>query len=122
MTVYDDVLAGKYDNTLRYPARPKKPAVLNKTGSQMTPEEIKTLGQVASEYALALEQHARESDAYNTERCQLEKQFKIDLLAEHGVTNHPKADAAYSMAWDRGHSSGYSEIALEFGELVDLLK
>jgi hypothetical protein len=48
--------------------------------------------------------------------------FKNDLFIEHGVTENPKANKAFEMAWDRGHSSGLEEVAREFEEIVELIK
>jgi len=59
--------------------------------------------------------------AYREETSRLEAQFKADLLAELGITKHPKADALYRMAWDRGHSCGFSEVVSEAEELAELL-
>jgi hypothetical protein len=50
---------------------------------------------------------------YREEEGRLAGLFHDDLLAELGLTDHPKADLLYSMAWERGHSSGYSEVANE---------
>jgi hypothetical protein len=52
----------------------------------------------------------------------LEAEFKADLFDEHGVTGHPKANRAFDLAWDRGHSAGYQEVANYFDDLADLLK
>jgi hypothetical protein len=38
------------------------------------------------------------------------------------LLDNPKAVKAFTIAWDRRHSGGYSEIANEFGELIDLIK
>ena len=51
-----------------------------------------------------------------------EDEFRKDLFEFHGVTNNPKADLAYSIAWSRGHSSGFTEVASVFGDIVELIK
>lgn len=48
--------------------------------------------------------------------------FMKDLLAAHGVSNDPKAPRAFSLAYEQGHSCGYSEVALVFADLVELIK
>jgi hypothetical protein len=63
-----------------------------------------------------------ESNKYSDARNKLEAEFKADLFDEHGVTGHPKANRAFDIAWDHGHSSGYSEVANYFDDLADLLK
>jgi len=49
-------------------------------------------------------------------------EFKADLLQAHGVTGNPKSDRAFSLAWEQGHSCGYSEVAIVFADLVELIK
>lgn len=47
--------------------------------------------------------------------------FSADAIAYCGLTGHPKAGMAFSMAYARGHSSGYSEVLQELEELAELL-
>jgi len=45
------------------------------------------------------------------------------MLAElYGVADHPKEPKLWSLAWEEGHSCGYSEVALKYDEFVDLMK
>lgn len=60
------------------------------------------------------EYHEEESRCYN--------QFKQDLFKEYNVTNNPKAEKCFNIAWERGHSSGYESVANEFDELVELIQ
>jgi hypothetical protein len=60
--------------------------------------------------------------AYNAESARLEGLFKAALFEEYGVTGHPKADKCYSLAWEHGHSAGFSEVANYFSEFVELIK
>lgn len=46
---------------------------------------------------------------------------KKDLFEEYGVTNNPKVEQAYSLAYAYGHSCGLNEIQNYFSELVDLI-
>lgn len=39
-----------------------------------------------------------------------EFEFKSALLEELGLTNDPKADELYELAWEEGHAYGYSEV------------
>jgi hypothetical protein len=63
-----------------------------------------------------------ETRKYRDLQNALEREFKADLFDEHGVTAHPKANRAFDIAWEHGHSSGYSEVANYFDDLADLLK
>jgi hypothetical protein len=60
-------------------------------------------------------------DKYREEENKIYCQFKKDLLEELGIADHPKAELLFNMAWDRGHSCGYSEVLIEAGELSELL-
>jgi hypothetical protein len=60
--------------------------------------------------------------AYGHETARLEAQFKHDMFVELGVVGHPKADKLYSIAWEMGHSAGYSEVLSYAWDMVDLIK
>lgn len=60
--------------------------------------------------------------AYGHETGRLEAQFKQDMFVELGIVGHPKADRLYSIAWEQGHSAGYSEILSYAWDMVDLIK
>lgn len=60
--------------------------------------------------------------AYQAESTRLQREFKHDLLEDHGVTNHPKAELCFKLAWEYGHDSGLKEIANCFDDFVDLIK
>lgn len=49
-------------------------------------------------------------------------EFKRDLFRYHAVTKNPKADKCFMIAWDLGHSSGFSDVAGYFDQLVELIK
>lgn len=51
-----------------------------------------------------------------------ENQFKTELFAEYGMTNHPKAEKCYNLAWENGHAHGFSEVAVHFAEYAELVK
>jgi hypothetical protein len=91
-TVRERIEAGVYENDLQYP-----------TGTATTTGK-----------------EARA--AYNAREAEISARFKRDLLGEHGVTSNSKADEVFRIAWDRGRSSGYGEVAGEFAELVGLIK
>lgn len=52
----------------------------------------------------------------------IKKAFKKDLLAVHEVTDNPKADKAFDLAWDYGHSYGAASVADYFVDMVELIK
>ncbi len=83
----------------------------------------------AKEYAEKLEQYESEmpsyksgKDAYYREEQLLLLEFKTDLFEKHGVTDNPKRENCYSIAWERGHSSGLGEVMNYFSDFVELIK
>lgn len=47
---------------------------------------------------------------------------KQKLEEKYGVVGHPKADRLYELAWEHGHSSGYSEVEIYYDDFVELVK
>ncbi len=61
-------------------------------------------------------------DAYREDNHRLYLQFKYDLEAEYGVEDNPKKDKLFEIAWEQGHSYGFTEVALHYAQLVELIK
>lgn len=51
-----------------------------------------------------------------------EEDFKTCLLRKHGVSDNPKANQAYALAWEYGHAHGYQEVEVYFSDIVQLIK
>jgi hypothetical protein len=49
-------------------------------------------------------------------------EFKDDLFLDEGVSDNPLKDDAYQMAWEDGHSAGFSEVRNCFYSLADLIR
>jgi len=58
---------------------------------------------------------------YRLKMLKINEDFQDALFEEYDVKNHPKREKMYSKAWERGHSSGYSQIESEFAEIVELM-
>ena len=48
--------------------------------------------------------------------------FREDLFKELGIENNPKRDELFGIAWEMGHSSGFSEVYYIATDLVRLIK
>lgn len=48
--------------------------------------------------------------------------FKLDLFEVFEVTNHPRAEHLFKLAWEHGHSHGFHEVLLHFEEMVLLIQ
>jgi len=89
----------KYENKVEYPERPSKPGLKNDN-----PEAYIAYAQWLKG---GKEEHAAKQRAYHDEDARLVDLFKKDLLAEYGLTNHPKADSIFNYCWQEGHFGGY---------------
>lgn len=107
----------KYNVTIPFPEKPWKPRVKpNPTIAALR------------KYADDLEQYEKEmvvyreaAQAYYAAQAQMRLQFKADVLQEHGLTGHPKADKVYDMAWQEGHADGYGNIERWVEDLAELV-
>lgn len=68
------------------------------------------------------ERGSKERLAHQAENDRLYEEFRRDMFEHYGVTGHPKVETAYRIAWEHGHSAGYSEVDSYFSELLELLK
>lgn len=59
--------------------------------------------------------------AYGAETSRLLELFKRDMFEDLGIADNPKRDKLFSIAWDKGHSAGLSEVYNEAQDLVDLI-
>lgn len=75
----------------------------------------------AEQYEEALTAYKQGILDWKMRRQQLMEQFKIKALKDVGLTNHPKADRAYALAWDRHSSDGLREVHAFLCELSDLI-
>lgn len=121
-TVYQLAAEGAYKTKLPYPARPKEPEILGKRARDLTPAEAASIPKAQTDFDQAKKDYEAARRAYNEDNGRLDALFRVHLELEHGMTGHPKADILYSKAYDRGHSSGQSETAIVYGDLVDLVK
>lgn len=90
--ILQNIKDGKYENDLVYP-----PA----RGGSNNPEDMKKWWQ---------------------EDNRLTELFKTDFLAEFGVTDNPKSELCYEIAWRDGHAEGLEAVYHEFEELVELIQ
>lgn len=61
-------------------------------------------------------------NVYGAEAARLEELFKQDLFEDFSISDNPKREKLYSIAYDKGHSYGYSEIYNVACDLVELIK
>ena len=106
-----------YINKLEYPRKPSKPTFC-----------IYFSSSEARHYAAELEKYEEEKkiynqkrDEYNEETHRLHELFKQDLFDEFDVTNNPKREKCFELAWSNGHACGLSEVYNYFSTFVELI-
>jgi hypothetical protein len=58
----------------------------------------------------------------HSDQQRLNDLFKHDLEVEHGVSDNPKRNKLFEIAWGEGHAYGFSEVASHYDTLVELIK
>lgn len=48
--------------------------------------------------------------------------FKEKLARDYNVVGHPKFERCFALAYQHGHSCGYSEVEIYFSDFVELIK
>jgi phosphomannomutase len=107
-----------YKNTMPYPSKPKKPHLNISHASQDVQQYFLALKKWESE----MEIYRKEVAAYQKTDADLYVKFMQDIFDDLGIANNPKRDRLFSIAWDMGHSAGYSEVYHYASELVDLIR
>ena len=100
--------------SLEYPATPQK-------RRKFDGESNKDYGAYLDTYEWDMATFNQRRKEYRDAEGRITGRFKQNLFESHGVQNNPKRDKVWNMAWDRGHSNGYNEVAAEFEQLVALI-
>lgn len=61
-------------------------------------------------------------EAYRQKQALIRQVFVWGLYYLSGVLDNPKACRAFNIAWQKGHSNGFAEVASEFDDLLPLFK
>ncbi len=102
-----------------YPTKPEKPYLKRDTETAAT---VREYADALAAWETSMVEYNRLKTIFYNKQSELEAKFKVDVLAEYGLTGHPKANAVFELAWDEGHSSGYSEVEIWVAKLAGLVK
>ncbi len=110
---------GYYDvtTTIKYPKPPNKPLL----PQEHTSEELKQYTNELEKYETKQEIYKHRLKTYNKLKVEKMQLFMKEALEECGLTGHPRADKAYSYAWEEGHSAGIAEVLSHLEEIADVL-
>ena len=107
--IYDVVRAGFFENHCEYPKRDIY-SVCEHCGSKYKDEKKEI-------------ERREKINAFHTEESRLYTMFKDALFLYHDLDgSQERVQKAFALAWDRGHPSGYHEVANVFEDLVDLIR
>lgn len=118
-SVYERACDKEYENKVEYPSQNPRPRV---PGPGHTVAEMMEYCNQLNRWNKEQEAYKAKREAYNAETNRQLERFEADLAKEHGVETHPKRGALWSKAWERGHSAGLTEVALDYEDLVELLQ
>lgn len=65
---------------------------------------------------------AENKKLYRDQMSECAKKFEDDLAEEFGVEDNPKKELLFSIAWEKGHANGLTEVYNEYAELYRLIK
>lgn len=114
--------ASRYKGSLPYPSPPKMHPVLLKHGSKLTMDEASQVPALVSAREQAMTDYAQAKVAYGAEQTAIRERFVNDIAVAFGVSDNPKKEKLFEVAWSLGHSSGYGEVWNYYAELVELIK
>lgn len=120
MKTIQEIYDGNLDQSIRtflnqvtFPETPVKPRGPIKGDSAGYAEYAKEL----EVYEQKMITYRREVEEAKSVKRSLEEELRLFLIELSGWQGHPKADKAWSYAWQKGHSSGYYEV---YNVLCDL--
>ena len=96
--------------------------------SGMSNEDYKTVyqrvyaGDFDNKVAFVRNATTEQRQAYRDGERAMTEKLKAALEEENGLSDHPKKDTLWRLAWDEGHSAGYAEVTLVYDRLAELLK
>jgi hypothetical protein len=109
----------KYENHLPYPNRPKKPMLADKH----TVADVRKYAEDMEKYEADRVVFEEDRRKYNEKTVEVDEQFWKDVFDDFGISQkHPKAALLRRLAWQQGHSAGYSEVYNYASELADFLR
>lgn len=71
---------------------------------------------------LQREKYQKSRQALRIAEEQKKQDFRKALAETYELTDHPKEEILFNLAWETGHSSGYNDVALYYDEMSALIK
>jgi len=84
-------------------------------------ETIDQLEKTKIELITAQNIQEEQKKAYEAEEIKIRKQIKSDIFEDLGITENPKAEKLWDIAYQHGRHSGYNAIYAYASDLVELI-
>lgn len=112
MDIFAKIASGGYTVVgLIHIQKPSKPTILYRKIGEMTPAQINEAVKAKEEYDARMEDFRANAQYWRDATAKMNVQFYHDIAEEHNLHPlNPKFAKLYDIAWDMGHSAGYSEI------------
>ena len=118
MDIIEKIKNDEYVPDMVLPDRPEKPHLQAKHNSRDVEDYAIALIDYEGRFII----YQKDMLLYRELESKCYQDFKVDALEDSGIgVDHPKAEKAFTMAWERGHASGYYEVYQELCDLADLL-
>lgn len=111
MDARQNLADGKYENKVKY-------------HYERIPvnEETMTVKQAKAHEFNEKQKQIEQKQRHRLEDSRLANLLCEDLEIEYGIAGHAKAGKLWSLAWEHGHSGGYSEVINYYEQFVELIQ
>lgn len=108
----------KYLSTMNYPIKTAKPYM----PKDFTSGEVREYADKFAKWKKDLTKYTEKIAEYREDQRNKYELFKQDLFEELEITNNPKKEKLFAIAWEYGHSSGLEEVYNYAIDLVELIR
>lgn len=113
----DRINSGEFENKTEFPTRPTKPRLV----SNATAAQARAYADALDLYEHTERVYRAGVTAYRKAENEAVARFEEALADEFGLTNHPKRNKVWNMAWENGHSCGLTEVLGYYEDYADLV-
>lgn len=114
----DRIRGNEFTPPIEYPIAPAKPRLR----PHHTAEDAKQYADHLTNYEATMIIYKKKKKAFQSVERKLYELLKEECLKECGIADHPKADKAWNMAWQKARSEGFEAVLYELEELAPLME
>jgi hypothetical protein len=114
----DRIRGHEFTPPIEYPIAPSKPRLR----PNHTAGDAKLYAELLINYEDDMVKYKQKKKAFRNVEHKLYELLKEECLKDCGIADHPKADKAWSMAWQKARSEGFEAVLYELEELAPLME